>query len=167
MAKRGPKQQLAIVEDKVSRSTSPATVRRIRDLAMRGAADANLGTPVGRMYLNQEINSRQLDAAIKYASLRSAADMIMNLPRRTTQAANINSVRGLSLVSDDEGRQDAIVNALYRAETLHITSKAHRDALIDVVACELEPVGHEQKMRLKEALTGLANHFGMVSDSGY
>jgi hypothetical protein len=63
--------------------TPPAKIRRAVDLALHGAADPVLATPLGWLRLHNKLTDSQVAAGIAYAKLRGQADRALGLPRRS------------------------------------------------------------------------------------
>jgi hypothetical protein len=63
--------------------TPPAKIRRAVDLALHGAADPLLATPLGWLRLHGKLTDSQVAAGVAYAKLRGQADRAMGLTRRS------------------------------------------------------------------------------------
>lgn len=91
---------------------SPAEIRRIVEQAKKGAADARLGTVIGRLMLESKITRDQMVAAEHYAELCARYDRLKGMPRRS--AASPSYQAGLRVSGSGDAEDEMIVAELLR-----------------------------------------------------
>lgn len=82
--------------DQRDKGLAPAVVRRIVDLAKRGANDPRLGSAVGMLHLCGDVSARQFAAASRYAKIRGRYDRAMGMPGRFTLSPDYGTARAIS-----------------------------------------------------------------------
>ncbi len=82
--------------DKRDKGFSPVVVRRIVDLAQRGAADPRLASVVGVLHLTGEVTAVQFSAASHYAKVRGRYDRATGVPGRFTLSPDYGAARAIS-----------------------------------------------------------------------
>lgn len=137
---------------------SPSLVRRIRQEAVRGAADPRLGTPFGLMFVTNEISEAQFFAGLRFAELRAQAVRALDSPPRTPAAMDIDRVGGRAIEKPEDQEEVRSAIRRYCAACSTISRKALR-AIEAIVCDDSVPAGHEQKLDLVAGLAALVLHF--------
>lgn len=162
---------------------SPTLVRRMRDMARDNAANPNLGTPIGSLYLAAEITHAQMAAGLEFARLRARYDRAIDAPRRTcaspSYGAAFGQVEAAPILAEEllaAETENTIREFEAAAKVVRYTpTMASRDqfdisgktttslALLDRVCVENEHPTWYEKQCLLPLLTALAAHFRLTT----
>jgi hypothetical protein len=69
---REPNGRLSRASEDAVKAVSPVAIRRLRDAAIRGMADAEWGTEIGRLYLEGKLNEASYEAGKRWNRLVAA-----------------------------------------------------------------------------------------------
>lgn len=145
--------------------TPPAKIRRAVDLALHGAADPLLATPLGWLRLHGKLTDSQVAAGVAYAKLRGQADRAMGLTRRSIASPSYEvgyGSRGEDAPTDANRKSGERYTAL-RADICHAQQSVNATETIDMLdyVCVLghAPAYWDQPM-LRRALDICCAFFG-------
>ena len=148
---------------------APALVQRLREAALRGMADPEWGTELGRLFLQQAITAPMYAAGKRWAEMASKYQRTIGVfPSRS-----VSLERGIRSAQPDpdseEGRKIAKreANAAERFFEAHAVLVQH-GALAEAVVrrlCEHNemPIGVGELMKLRTGLDALAFHWALTS----
>lgn len=148
---------------------APTQVKRLRDAALRGMADPEWGTELGRLFLQQTITAEMYAAGKRWAELAS----------RYRQAIGAFPIRSASLErgvqsaqpdpDSDKGREIARKEAdgaerFFKAHSILIGQGCLAEAVVRRL-CEHDetPVSFGEIIKLRIALLALANHWNLTN----
>lgn len=137
-----------------------ALARRARDAALSGMADPLWATPIGQMFMREDITQTQFDAASKYARLRAAADRAIGLPTRIPPALDLSFKRGGHGDLVERESDDVIIQTCYDAESAIGT--ASLPVVKRVVIYDQWPAGYQERQALFVGLDSLSRHWGLT-----
>lgn len=156
----------------------------MRDMARSGAANPNLGTALGWLYLNAEITHAQMAAGLEYARLRARYDRAIDAPPRTSASPSYGAAFGVGEGVDvkrtpeqvaDEAAHTIREHEAMQAVVRSTITPASRDqhlatgketfsaALLDRVCIENEQPTWAERQNLLPLLVALAAHFRLTT----
>lgn len=157
--------------DKIG-GTPPALVMRMRQAAARRFADPAYGTPIGRMYLEDEITSAEYEAAKRWDGVVKSFQTAIQAPTASPRSCALEGGSGGALCDPDTEAGE--IEAVEHREAIKVYERAHL-VLADCGAgvlrdfrrvCEgigESPGGSESKGRVKLGLRALVQHWRLTT----
>jgi hypothetical protein len=178
--KRTRRQKLLLIREPNGRAQRPSTddrefaptqVKRLRDAALAGMADAEWGTAVGRLYLASKITGPMYAAAKRWTERVVKYHGAINAPPPNPKALAMGeSTRGTSPDPDSpEGRQRAVKEAQAITDFLAAHSVLCAAGMIAEATvrnvCERDhhPVGPLENEALNRGLLWLADYWHLTN----
>lgn len=153
------------------REFAPTQVKRLRDAALAGMADAEWGTSIGRLYLASKITGPMYAAGKRWSEQVVRYHGAINAPPPNPKALRMGeSSRGAPPDPDsDEGRQRAareaqMVTDFLAAHGILCAAGMIAEATVRNV-CERDhcPVGQLETQALSRGLLWLADYWGLTN----
>lgn len=148
---------------------APTQVRRLRDAALRGMADARWGTELGRLFLNKKIESPMFAAGERWTKLATQYRQAIGTPRGLRSASlergslgaepDPDSPAGAEVVTHDR----MISQRFVRAHAALTKSGKLSEAAVRAVCERNECIGYFNLVNLTAGLSALAAHFRLTA----
>jgi hypothetical protein len=149
--------------------TPPGAIRRLRDAALAGMADARWGAEIGRLYLAGRLTSEQYGAGCRWADLASRHSAALGSRAALASTSDFNRSRGTPIDPDSEvGVMEAKrhLKDLERYQKALVVIARHGVSVTQAVRRLCEEDLHLSMLEFGHALFGLnelAIHFGLTT----
>jgi len=161
LAKREPSGRISRAVLKAIDGHSPAAVKRLQDAALRGIADPDYGTELGRLALTGKISPTQREAGRRWCKLREEFVRTLGIPLPSPGLPNLNSIAATAVFRD---RYERDVYDAYKAALIALRAAGNDAAMTIVATCEYDQAC-TSPTRLKAlhlGLNALATHWGLT-----
>lgn len=151
--------------------TAPSAIRRLRDAALAGMADARWGAQIGRLYLAGRLTSEQYDAGCRWAALASRHSAAIGSRAGTNSPSDFNRSKGTPVDPDSPaGEMEARrhLKDLERYQKALVVLARHGVSVRMAIRRLCEEDLHLTFLEFGHALFGLnelAIHFGLTGQS--
>lgn len=150
---------------------APTRVRRLLDASMTGMADAEWGTPLGRLYVRRKVTAPMYAAGKRWAERVVKYHSAINAPPPDPKALAIGGGgHGKDPDPDsDEGQKrvkrdaDAVTDFMAAHSVLVAAGKLPEHEVRRVCEHGAEPDGHEGLLALNRGLLWLAEYWGLTN----
>lgn len=132
------------------------------EVLREGELDPYLGTPIGILLRRDVITHWAMDAAVRFAKERAAADAALGLPPRSARAQDMGAIRGTSDGVDspqEVERKKRAVDAYVAAEMAVGLNSPALAALQWIVIYDKREDSYEQLLALFTGLDKLMKHY--------
>lgn len=155
---------------KVAQTRPGAEIRRIVELAAKGAADPILGSPIGWLRLTGELSDLLVRAAEIYAMQRRAYDAAICSPSRTARSADLGATPRRSRAITDAGdvRAVRLFERTHAGLFARLGDECARASInvMDRVIMNLQQPSWAEINTLKAGLMAVGEENGIMGDPG-
>ncbi len=150
---------------------APSAIRRLRDAALAGMADARWGAEIGRLYLAGKLNSDQYGAGCRWADLASRHSAAIGSRRGLTSSSDFNRSQGTPVDPDSEAgelERRRHLKDLERYQKALAVIARHGVTVTQAIRRLCEEDLHLTTPEFGHALFGLnelVGHFGLTASS--
>lgn len=150
---------------------APSAIRRLRDAALAGMADARWGAEIGRLYLAGRLNSEQYGAGCRWADLASRHSAAIGSRAGMASSSDFNRSHGTPADPDSEaGELEARrhLKDMERYQKALTVIARHGSDVTQAIRRLCEEDVHLTTPEFVHALFGLnelVGHFGLTSSS--
>lgn len=147
---------------------APSAIRRLRDAALAGMADARWGAEIGRLYLAGRITSEQYGAGCRWADLASRHSVAIGSRAGMASSSDFNRSHGTPVDPDSEAGELEVrrhLKDLERYQKALVVLARHGASVTQAIRRLCEEDMHLTSLEFGHALFGLTrlvDHFGLT-----